>query len=166
MSETLVLYLSRPSDGLDALPMVGGSVNISPSYELRIGEILAIHTGSPSEYLTLEQDQALATAIQNGLAAAKLLAELGGKTTPAAREYPGYHEALTAIKAGEQAKDKLVECNMKLPVEIARRSMGLLPSKNNRLPWLPKNITSLKSPFADLEDRVQVAGLDSSGANL
>lgn len=156
------------------------STRIAPSkYERQIKDALAFHTGSPETYLTVEQEQALACAIQDGLAAQSQRDAIENEIaaapslTPALRKR--YDQIRQQIRAGKAAEVKLIECNLRLSHYLALASMNILPpgdenapenSKagrrrrallNNSLPWLPRDFTSLKSRFAVLDDRIQQA---------
>ena len=134
------------------------------TYEDAIKRHLAEHTGSPETFLTTEQEQLLATIIQDGISAqaemAALEEALGQSETPAATLQAKYNSALQRIQDGRKAEHVLIECYLGLSPYYARESMDkgrkmrrVYPSKFS---WVPTDMRVLKSPYAVYDDRVQV----------
>lgn len=155
------------------------ATRIAPAaYDSQVKEVLAIHTGSPETYLTIDQEQELAANIQDGRNAAATLEELKAKSRLTPEEQSRYNDVLAKFQAGRRAEHTLIECNLRLSRYLALASMNILPAGdqeavgkqsqagvrrrallNDRLPWLPRDFTSLKSHHADLDDRIQVANM-------
>jgi len=134
------------------------------------------HTGSSERYLTAEEDQECARIIQAANAAQAGITALFETDPERALAERKRYAAL--IAAGTQAKHKLIETNLRFASYYARASMNIVPPKksgkapdvsaeaeeiaspSSRREWRPgaySDITKLKSRFADLEDRTQVA---------
>ncbi|HKX72992.1 MAG TPA: sigma-70 family RNA polymerase sigma factor [Candidatus Saccharimonadales bacterium] len=158
----------------------------SEHYLQVMGDRLAEHTGSRTTYLTAEQEHELAAVIQDGLAAAALLEELEKKVEVAKRPLKRDLQQLDALRArfdaGREAERVLIECNLRNATYLARLSMNIRPGmgrvpdetddagvKPRKQPrstkmhiqgsdysWAPGDMTRLRSPYADYDERVQV----------
>lgn len=186
-SPEITPYIEQPwiaaSGEFAAVQVNERTTRIAPaSYDRQVQEVLASHTGSRETYLSVEQEQELATLIQTGQTAQaereELEAQIAAGPDMSSGQQESYFGLLARVRAGRNAERTLVECNLKLSAYLARASMNILPKGdqeaiakdgkagvrrrallNDRLSWLPADFTSLKSQHAVLDDRIQVANL-------
>lgn len=127
-------------------------------FRRQMNEALVSHTDDSEVFLTRAEEQELARVIEAG---AKAELELSSGR----RMYRPTIDRLEVIAAAsKEAQHKLVECNMRFAAYYARASMGILKGNKND-PYERERIatstfmdvTSLRSPEASLEDRVQIA---------
>lgn len=135
------------------------------------------HTGSTEVYLSSDEEQELASVIQataTAQAGIDKLRETDPKGAAQAAEKYGH-----LLAGGKAAEHKLVECNLRMAAFYARASMNILPGKKKTAAseetssdaltddYRPErrrigaygDITRLRSPRADLEERTAVANL-------
>lgn len=103
------------------------------SYDRRVRNVLALHTGSPKEYLSIEQEQELATLIQNGRAAqAERQDSEAHVSTQSELPRRSKDGNLDPVERGRQAEQKLIECHLKFSAYLARASMNILPEGDDQ----------------------------------
>lgn len=152
------------------------------SYARQIRAAQIYHTGSAKEYLSVEEEHALAARIQDGLVAKAAQGGLEEQIIELPELPPRlektYLDVIAKVRDGRKAEQGLVEPNLRFSRYLARASMNILPTGDeeamhqesvagtrrrallsNGLPWLPKDLTNLRSPYAVLDDRIQVANM-------
>lgn len=120
------------------------------------------YTGSPDVYLDPSKEQEYAQIIETAAFAQKGLDELAATDEDRARTERERYEPLLA--ASVRAQHALIETNLRFAAHYARASMNIL-STRAELAELPSrgrpgaygDITRLRSRYAELEDRTQVA---------
>src|SRR5688572_28971497 len=144
-------------------------------YTKRERQLLSMHTGSPETYLTIEQEQQLAMAIQDGHRAKEIL-DQNNSDAPVPVEQLAQHQGLMQkIDAGLRDQHVLVECNLLFSHYLTRSSMNITLKSDDSTdysrrrramlttsisyPWAVGDITSLRRPYAILDERVQIANL-------
>lgn len=157
------------TDPLDEIPTESSEVFVtSGQSRLRTFARRAIkeYVGNSSDRLTLEREQELYALIQDGQTAMEFLQEL----TPAERNRhrKQTRELHASIAAGKAAEEELFACNMDFARYFARRSMNIGQEKlkddeedqaspKPRVTGAYGDIRKLRSPYASLEDRTQIA---------
>ncbi|HSX33249.1 MAG TPA: sigma-70 family RNA polymerase sigma factor [Candidatus Saccharimonadales bacterium] len=162
----------------ESLATRSSAPHVPYSYERRVEQVQLYHTGSTETFLPISQEQQLAALIQRGQAGHDELEQLRAHERLDAKQRARLALLQEHAAAGRHAEHVLVECHLKFAAYLARASMNILPEgdrdalpgskewrrnralKNNfYYSWLPKDFTSLKSRFAVLDDRVQVANI-------
>lgn len=120
------------------------------------------HTGSPDRYLDETKEQEFAQIIEAARFAEKGLAELTESDAERAMIEREKYEPL--FEAASRAERTLVETNLRFAAYYARASMNILsPTKDGTgdrgQVGAYGDITRLRSRYADVEDRTQVANL-------
>ncbi len=180
MSE-FIQPLPYPEDALlTGADSDGRSEITSGLYRHRVSSerLAEYHTGDKDTYLSYAEEATLSDAIQEGIKAEKAAEHLQAEIETMDKVPSEVIEQLLAtfqrIKRGRLAKQKLIESHLRYAAYLARASVGIItppPGRatsstsdrykgKNRRPrkiGTYANITNLRSPYAQLEDRIQAA---------
>ncbi len=129
--------------------------------------VLEYHTGDPELFLTTAQEQELAKLVQDGVTSESFLENV---TEGNRAKYPDQVARFEAsAQAGRNAQHRLIECNLRFAAYYARASMNIIApgpdeadrggsAKGKRIGTF-SDVRALRSLYASLDDRIQIARL-------